>query len=347
MNFDFQTEKQLVKSYYTQLDHAQDAGIKTVLQAFTTSKYLWRGYHPFNEINSAREVAESFWQPLRGALTSMQRRMDVFMAGQNTITEQGGVWVISMGHLMGLFDQPWLGIPPIGKIAMLRYCEFHRVEDGKIAETAMFFDIPHLMMQAGLQPFPPQTAAHLVQPGPATHEGLMFEAQDPEEGLKTLAAIDHMVDDIKTWRDGVDEPLVDELRRSWNEDMIWWGPAGIGATYTIERYAQQHSGPFRAGLTNRTFNGHICRIAEGHFGGFFGWPNLTLTPSGGFMGMPATNTPGDMRVIDIYRRDGDKLTENWIFIDLPYFWNMQGIDILARTTGIEAGRETGAKGVQT
>jgi len=45
-------------------------------------------------------------------------------------------------------------------------------------------------------------------------------------------------------------------------------------------------------------------------GGFFGWPNLTLTPSVGFMGMPATNTPGNMRVIDIYRRDGDKLTEN-------------------------------------
>ena len=48
------------------------------------------------------------------------------------------------------------------------------------------------------------------------------------------------------------------------------------------------------------------------------------------MGMPASETPGDMRVIDMYRRDGDKLTENWIFIDLLHFWNMQGIDILKR-----------------
>jgi len=40
-------------------------------------------------------------------------------------------------------------------------------------------------------------------------------------------------------------------------------------------------------------------------------------------------------VIDIYRREGDKLAENWIFIDLLYFWNQQGVDILARTTGIE------------
>jgi len=342
----FQLEKQLVRDYYVRLDGATADELNLVQNQFIAPNYLWRGFHPFHEIRSAEAVAQQFWAPLKGALTHMQRRMDIFMAGQNTLVEHGGVWVVSMGHLMGLFDQPWLGIPPTGKIAMLRYCEFHRVEGGKITETAMYFDIPHLMMQVGLQPFPPQTAAHLVQPGPMTHDGLMYDKQAPEEGRKTLAAIDHMVNDIKTWRGGVEEPLVEELRRSWNEDMIWWGPAGIGATYMIERYAKQHSGPFRAGLTDRTFNGHICRIAEGHFGGFFGWPNLTLTPSGGFMGMPATNTPGDMRVIDIYRRDGDKLTENWIFIDLLHFWNMQGVDILARTTGIAAGTETGANGTK-
>ena len=68
----------------------------------------------------------------------------------------------------------------------------------------------------------------------------------------------------------------------------------------------------------------------GNFGGFFGWPNLTLTPTGGFMGMPASEKPGDMRVIDMYRREGDKLSENWIFIDLLHFWNQQGVDILDR-----------------
>ena len=331
---DFQTEKQLVTDYYAALDAASGDALAAVQGQFIAPDYLWRGFHPFNEIRDGQKVVSQFWQPLKTALTSMQRRMDIFMAGANTLPDHGGTWVVSMGHLMGLFDAPWLGIQPTGKMAMLRYCEFHRVEGDKITETAMFFDIPHLMMQAGLQPFPPQTAAHMVQPGPMTHQGLMFGPQDPAEGEKTLAAIDYMVSDIKTWRGGREEPLVDELRRSWNEDMIWWGPAGIGATYTIERYAQQHSGPFRAAFADRTFNGHICRVAEGHFGGFFGWPNLTLTPTGGFMGMPATGKPGDMRVIDMYRREGDKLTENWIFIDLLHFWNQQGVDILARTTGL-------------
>jgi len=344
-NTSVQSAKRRVLDYYDKLDTASTGTLSLVQDHFIAADYLWRGFYPFNEMRSADEVGQQFWAPLKGALSHLQRRMDVFMAGQNTLKENGGIWVVSMGHLMGLFDEEWLGIPPSGKIAMLRYCEFHRVEGDKITETAMFFDIPHLMMQVGLQPFPPQTAAHLVQPGPMTHNGLMFEEQEPEQGLKTIAAIDYMVSDIRNWRGGVEEPLVEELRRSWNEDMIWWGPAGIGATYTIERYAQQHAGPFRAALTDRTFNGHICTIAEGHFGGFFGWPNLTLTASGGFMGMPATNTPSDMRVIDIYRRDGDKLTENWIFIDLLHFWNMQGIDVLARTTGINSSKETGASGM--
>jgi len=150
------------------------------------------------------------------------------MAGKNEIDGFKSVWVVSMGHLMGLFDNEWLGINPSRKMAFLRYCEFNKVENGKITETAMFFDIPHVMIQVGLNPFPPQTAAHLVQPGPMTHEGLMFEEQDSAEGEKTLAAIDFMVNDIRTWTEHQELPLVDELRRSWNEDMIWWGPAGIG-----------------------------------------------------------------------------------------------------------------------
>lgn len=329
----FQSEKRLIRDFYASLDRSDLAQLSEVLESHTAQNYLWRGFHPFNEIRNASDVAREFWLPLRTAITNMQRRMDVFLAGRNEIDGFASTWVVSMGHLVGLFDNPWLGIQPTRKMAFLRYCEFHRIEEGSIAETAMFFDIPHLMMQAGLQPFPPQTAAHLVQPGPMTHDGMMFDPQDPAEADATLGAINHMVHDIKDWSGGRKEPLVDELRRSWNEDMIWWGPAGIGATYTIERYAEQHSGPFRDGFGERVFNGHICRLAEGKFGGFFGWPNLTLTPTGGFMGMPATGKPGDMRVIDIYRREGSKLTENWIFIDLLHFWNQQGLDILGRCTG--------------
>ena len=332
MNNNFQKEKNLVLDYYKALDKAEGNDISNVLKNNTNENYIWRGFHPFNELSGAEEVSKIFWQPFRNAFKNMQRRMDIFIAGKNQIDGFESVWVVSMGHLMGLFDNEWLGIAPSRKMALLRYCEFNKVENGKIIETAMFFDIPHVMLQVGLNPFPPQTGAHFVQPGPMTHEGLLFEEQDMEEGEKTLASINFMIEDIKGWKHSGKISLVDELRASWNEDMIWWGPAGIGSSYTIERYAEQHSGPFRAGFKDRISNGHLCKLAEGNFGGFFGWPNLTLTPTGGFMGMPASEKPGDMRVIDMYRREGDKLSENWIFIDLLHFWNQQGVDILDRIT---------------
>jgi len=327
---DFQTEKRIIRDYYAALDAAEGDALASVMDRYIAPQYIWRGYHPFHEQTSGKAVAEVFWTPFRRAFRRMQRRVDIFIAGRNEIDGFASTWVISMGHLMGLFDEAWLGIPPTGKIAMMRYCEFNKVVDGQIAETAFFFDIPQVMMQAGLQPFPPQTGAQLVQPGPMNHEGLCFDPQDPAEGEKTLAAINYMIDDIRDWKGRSEMGLLEELPRSWNDDMIWWGPAGIGATYTIERYAKQHAGPFRQGFGEKIFNGHLCRLAEGEFGGFFGWPNLTLTPTGGFMGMPATGKAADMRVIDMYRRSGDKLTENWIFIDLLHFWNQQGLDILKR-----------------
>ncbi|MVO17580.1 ester cyclase [Parasedimentitalea huanghaiensis] len=328
----FQAEKQVVRDFYASLNSANDDALSGVMSKYCAPDLLWRGFHPFDQIRGPEAVAEQFWVPLHQSLTRLQRRMDVFMAGANMFDADDGVWVSSMGHLMGLFDQPWLGIQPTGKMAFLRYCAFHKVVEGKIAETAMYFDIPHLMMQAGLQPFPPQTAAHLVQPGPATHDGLLFDAQPVEEGEKTLVAINAMISDLGQWDSEL--TLEQELAQTWCDDMIWWGPAGIGATYTIERYAKQHSGPFRASFTERSKTNHICRMAEGHYGGFFGWPNFTAVPSGGFMGMPATQKAGEFRVIDIYRRAGGKLAENWIFIDLLHFWKQQGVDVLARMAGI-------------
>ncbi len=331
---DFQAEKTLVLACHAALDAAAADSAAAVLARFATPDYHWRGFHPFGMLHGAQAVADTFWAPLKTALTRIQRRPDIVMAGSNAVDGHASTWVVSMGHLMGLFDAPWLGIRPTGKIAMLRYCEFNRVQDGRIAETAMYFDIPHLMVQAGQNPFPPQTGAELVQPGPLTHDGLLHGPQPPQEGARTLAAIDAMIADLGQWQSGM--TLHDELARTWADDMVWWGPTGIGATYTIDRYTRQHSGVFRSAFTDRSQTSHVCRMAEGHYGGFFGWANFTARPTGGFMGMPATGAPGEFRIIDIYRRAGDKLAENWVFVDLLHFWKTQGVDILDRTTGIGA-----------
>jgi hypothetical protein len=47
------------------------------------------------------------------------------------------------------------------------------------------------------------------------------------------------------------------------------------------------------------------------------------------MGLPSSNA-AEMRVVDVYRRDGDKLAENWVFIDILHWLSMQGLDVLQR-----------------
>lgn len=42
----------------------------------------------------------------------------------------------------------------------------------------------------------------------------------------------------------------------------------------------------------------------------------------------------DMQVVDVYYRDGNKLSENWVLIDLPYWLKQQGLDVFERTQKI-------------
>jgi hypothetical protein len=239
-----------------------------------------------------------------------------------------------MGHLLGVFHGDWLGIRATHKAALLRYAEFNCVAGDRIVKTALFCDIISVMQQAGIHPLPPQTGAPFVHPGPRTHDGILLHPQPEAEGAKTLALVNRMVDDLTQLNlSGNDRCPPEVLQRTWHDDMSWYGPAGIGTCYTIPVYQRQHQYPFREGLADKVFNGHVCRFAEGSYACFFGWPNLSNTPLGGFLGLPG-GTRADMRVVDVYRREGEKLAENWVFIDILYWLKQQGVDVLERTRGI-------------
>ena len=124
---------------------------------------------------------------------------------------------------------------------------------------------------------------------------------------------------------------VSDLEKDWHEDMIWWGPGGIGASYTYDGYLKGHTGPFEENLEFIEFSGHVLENSEGNFGGWFGWPNLKMRPKGNYMGLTQnTDLIGEMRVVDLYRRDKNKIAENWILIDHLHFLKCIGIDLLER-----------------
>lgn len=327
----YQETKALVRAYFEAVEAATPQTVAGVLRDFTSEDYLWRGVYPFREQQGSQATADVFWSPLMTSLSRMQRRQDIFIGGTNEIS--GEQWVMSMGHFMGLFDADWMGVRATRKMINLRYAEFNCVENGRITKTGLFIDIIGMMQQAGVNPLPPQTGASFVYPGPRNHDGLLFNDAPEEEGVATLALVNQMVADLSALNDsGAVGCPPEVLEQSWSKDMIWYGPGGIGATYTIPRYQEQHQLPFRNNLKDKKFNGHVCRFAEGNFACFFGWPNLSNTPIGGFLGLPGGEIRADMQVVDVYYRDGNKLSENWVLIDIPYWLKQQGLDIFERTS---------------
>lgn len=329
----YKKEKDLVWSFFEELEKADAKQLENVFDKYVSDDYNWRGVYPFREKSGLKEVVDTFWKPLKNSFTAVQRRADIFIGGTSEIG--GEKWVMCMGHFMGLFDREWLNIPPTGKMTSIRFAEFNCVENGKITKTGLFIDLVGVMKQAGLNPLPVETGSFFIYPGPKDHNGILREDALPEEGIKTMNLVNKMVDDLSQLNDsGAMGCPPEVLAKSWSEDMIWYGPAAIGASYTIPRYQMQHQLPFRNNLDGKKFNGHVCRFAEGNFACFFGWPNLTNRGIGGFLGLPASNE-ADMQVVDVYYRKGDKLSENWVLIDIPYWLKQQGIDILERTTRIQ------------
>ena len=326
-----QEAKKLVLEYYNELENASAKQTAEVLKKYTGKEYNFKGSYPLREQSNVQDVVDKFWTPIKESLGSMQRRMDIFMAGDNEMEEEEEIWVMSMGNFMGNFVKDWLGVRCTNKLINLRYCEFSCVKEGKIIKTGLFYDMIGFMVHAGANPLPPQVGSSFVYPGPREHNGLLYEAMHKEEGEKTLNLVKSMMNQTNPYEDVLDCMPHEDLAKNWAEDMLWCGSAGAG--YTIPVF-QEHQKDFRRNLVGRKFNGHIVRFAEGNFCCFFGWPNLINTPTGGYLGMIGGEKEAEMQVVDIYYRKGDKLAENWVFPDIPYWAHQLGLEIFDRTKSI-------------
>ncbi len=327
----YQAEKKLMRAYMEKMEKCSYQQVQQVLDEFVAADYTWEGVYPFMELKGTKDVAEQFWQPLKKSLTCMQRRQDVFMAG--TADDQK-TWVMSMGYFMGLFDQEFLGIRPTGKMHHLQYAEWACFEDGKITYSGMIVDLIAFMVEAGVNPLPPSTGHYFIYPGPKDHNGLLFEDAPYEKAAISKQIVEDMIQDLYSINSGFETPP-EMLRKSWTEDMIWYGPCGVGASYTIPRYQEQHQKPFRHNLADKSRDerGKVGYFAEGDFVCFIG--GMNVRPLGGWLGLPGGAGAVHLRPdIDIYYIKDGKISENWCYFDIPYWLKQQGVDILDRTRKI-------------
>ncbi|MCV0424355.1 MAG: ester cyclase [Roseibium sp.] len=283
--------------------------------------------HPFNEIIGPSNYCEVVLAPLRRAFEFLGRSDYIAFGGRFEEAQ----WVTCTGYYCGRFSLPWLGIQPTGALAFLRFGEFHRLQDGQAVESFIFFDIPELMIAAGQWPirdFPGRERGYTgYLPGPATQDGLQWKDNDSAVSARSLDMVTQMLRNLATedqsWR-----PF-------WHEDMLWYGPAAFGSFVGLEGFAgfqvpfENTFSEWVGGAVEGSRTRHFTRFADGDYVCSGGWPSLNAVQAKTFLGQPSKGKRLYMRVCDWWRRDGDKLAENWVFVDIPHVLQQMGFDIFA------------------
>lgn len=279
--------------------------------------------HPINETRAGTGYMQDVIAPIAQAFAGCTRQDYVVTGGAYLGTE----WVTSTGYFHGHFTRPLCGIPPSGKLAFLRFGEFHRMEAGRIVETYVFLGFAELIIALGLWPLTLQGYEGVV-PGPATHDGNVIGPSDPAQSRATADLVENMLRELTT----ADQ----SWRPYWDDRMVWYGPGGLGSYTTVDAFAAFQT-PFEdtfegwgdgkeAGITGVGSN---CKAGDGDYAFLCGWPQITGVQVKPFLGLPATGKRVYMRDCDWWRCADGKIIENWCMLDIPHVLLQLGYDLFA------------------
>ncbi len=308
----------------------EQPSVRTALDACFATDAVIHMCHPFGDLVGPAAFYEAAYAPLLQAIPDLERRDYIVMAGPD---DQGANWVGCAGYYTGVFIAPWLGIRPTGHQVSMRFHEFFRIEDNRVVEMQAIWDIPELMMQAGVWPLAPSLGREWQVPGPAPQNGLRTGLRDAAESAASCALIVDMLNHLI--RHPVQGgPEVMELGKFWHSRMSWYGPAGIGTARGISGFRNWHQIPFLNAMPDRgQFQDEITHhfFGDGPFAAVTGWPDMAQTLShSGWLGLPPLNQKITLRSLDFWRVEQGKIRENWVLVDLLHVYAQLGIDVFAR-----------------
>jgi predicted ester cyclase len=315
------------------------------LAAFAHKDAAWRVAHPIDAVVGLDAIAAQVYAPLKVALPDLERRDVIFVGG----TYGGHALIACLGSYCGTMRGDWLGMPATGRTVNLRYGEVYRLDaSGRVVEASLLWDVLDMMRQTGVWPLGPALGNVELWPMPLTADGIRLGPSDGAQSAASLAQTLAMHRTLYEHDDRANltrESLIAMPQRlHWHPKMMWYGPAGIGATRGLDGFVDGHQLPFRIAFhrpqgtfeevtTERARHGvgHYIRIGDGPYSVTGGWPSVyALHKGGGFCGLPPTGLPVFMRVMDFYLHHEGLIRENWVPLDMLDLLRQMGFDALAR-----------------
>jgi predicted ester cyclase len=278
--------------------------------------------YPINTIIGIDSIKVDYWAVLATAMENIERKAFIEFSSEYENKE----WHTATGYFVGTFASDLLDIPATGKSLYLRFTELVELEGGKIAKYYIILDFLDVMNQAGVNPLR-RSLGHdgLIMP-PTTMDGLRPEESSSEQANVTEKLVMDMLDELGRFDGKSLESM--KLENYWHEDFMWYGPAGIGTTRGIEGFRSHHQGPFVFSFPDRLVDHKATIIKKGNYVATGGWPHMHGSHLvGGWLGLPPCGKELELRVMDIWRREGDKLKENWVGIDIIHMCKQMGLDV--------------------
>eukprot|EP00471_Norrisiella_sphaerica_P008801 CAMPEP_0184496328 /NCGR_PEP_ID=MMETSP0113_2-20130426/33647_1 /TAXON_ID=91329 /ORGANISM="Norrisiella sphaerica, Strain BC52" /LENGTH=606 /DNA_ID=CAMNT_0026882901 /DNA_START=83 /DNA_END=1903 /DNA_ORIENTATION=+ len=219
-------------------------------------------------------------------------------------------------------------IPHTSKPTRIRIFDFYKVDPKtkKIAYNWMLLDLVHLMLEAGFRVLPkPKLPEGWVAPPramdgiPAPVSSLVAE-KDKEIARKVVFG--------GLMSDWMHRKLI--CHGLWKQDMVWYGPVGIGMAKGCQEYHDYFLRPFHL-----AFNGtNTLKIdvfsCEGPYCGVHG--QFTGRHVGKWLGAEPTGRLIKLRFGMHYRVDTEshEIAESWALFDLPHAFHQMGINLFER-----------------
>lgn len=287
---------------------------------------------PLNAVIGRNAYREAVVEPMHHSFRHLSRRTDILMGGQY----DDGDWVASHGHFVGEFTQDWMGIPATGDVVWIHTVEYHRMVDSQAVETYQYFDMLDLLRQIDRWPSLDSLGFEGFVPGPASGDGVLLTPQDPTVSATSRSMVESMLAELWTPEE--------KWREYWHKDMLWYGPSGYGSQIGLEgfeRFQHPYEAMFAPGSfsgqmkksghaeIDRAVRGHFTRFGDGDYVASGGWPSHGGVMASDWLGIPENGKNFTVRVADLWRRQGNLLVENWVFVDLIDMAAQLGRDLFA------------------
>jgi len=291
----FKENLELVHQMYDALN-SQDLDAH---HSFWTEDMIWHGPPGFGDIHGIEGFKHEVLSPFYSTFPDYHVVNEIEVADDN--------WVAATGILTGTPQDEWMGVPASGKPIVMRFSDFWRVENGKLAENWVMVDNIGVMGQL---------ADSEADPWSPPAEMIYMTPHQPTSAQRSIDLVQRMVDALNSHD-------VDDQDAHWTEDMIWHGPPGFGDIHGREAFKSEVIETFFRAFPD--FHGEFeIEFADDSW--VAGTGVVTGTHQGEWFGIAPTGKPVEMRYSDFWRIEGDRLAENWVMIDHVGVFRQLGVD---------------------